>query len=142
MTQRQPIRLVGLSGRESRASRAFAGTTNIQRLGVGVDDPDTAVDIDGHLTMSMQPEPPDPGVDKATIWIADGELPPFNKGDIVAKLKQLVDGQEQVKDILITTVTAETVLLTDEYGNYVVCDPLDASDPSAFIRADYEGGDP
>lgn len=149
MTQRRPCRLVGLSGRESRHARSFSGVTNIQQLGVGVDNPATAIDIDGHMTMSMQSEPEDPGVDKGVIWVADGLLPPFSKGALVMKQKQIVNDettggkdQERVTDHIFSIVTGYNVLITDEFGNHIVCNPNDVGDEGAFIAADFHGGDP
>jgi hypothetical protein len=128
--------------------RYFAGVTNIQQLGVGVDNPATAVDIDGHLTLSMQAEPADPAVDKGVIWVADGELPPFSKGALVMKQNQIVNDsttggvdQERVTDHIFSIVTGFNVLLTDEFGNHIVCASTDPDDAGAFIAADYEGGD-
>jgi len=138
MTQRQHPRIVGQFGRNRRAQNFWAGNHGtIQKLGIGVNEPDTALDIDGSVTLSPVTDPADPDEGKVVIWLADGTLPPHNRGDLVAKVK--IDGQ--VKDYIIGDYSSasSTVLITDENGAYIVCSPIDPSDASAFIKADYEG---
>lgn len=143
MSQRRPVRLVGLSGRESRHARAFSGVTNVEVMGIGVENPATALDIDGHLTLSMQQDPGNtgqgPAEEKAVVWVSDGEHPPFDKGDIVATVRRTISGEIQYKDFILAdwSTGLETVLITDENGDYVVCAGVDSDDPDAYIIGDY-----
>ena len=138
MTQRQHPRIVGQSGRARRAQNFWAGGTGvIQRLGFGVNEPDSALDIDGAMTLFPIADPPDPDEGKAVIWMSDGTVPPHDNGDLVAKVT--LNGQ--VKDFIIGDYSsaAATVLITDEFDNYIVCSSGDSDDADSFIKADYIG---
>jgi len=138
MTQRQHPRMVGQSGRARRAQNLLSGRySRVQKLGIATNEPDEALDINGAMTLFPTADPADPDEGKAVIWMSDGSIPPHDNGDLVAKVT--LNGQ--VKDFIIGDYSSAsaTVLITDEFGNYIVCGSGDVGDASSFIKADYYG---
>lgn len=122
MTQRQHPRVVGPDARTRRANQLWAGKRGvINKLGVSVNDPDTALDVNGAITIREMADPGNPDSGAAVIWMdKDSE-----RGDLFIRVN--VGG------------TIKTFELTDFVGSYVSISGIFGGDEFDLISEDGTG---
>ena len=118
--QRQHVRSVSPDARTRRASQLWSGDAGvISQLGIDNNEPSTALDVNGALTLRVTGDPGNPADSGGTVmWIADGSTATEEAGDVYLCVN--VGG------------VIKTFLIADFAGTYLFVSGLDSSDEIVY----------